>query len=153
VQRGRQDGQPPLRTTDLDPKSGTRRGDRTTVDGFLTKVLNVYYKCVCIVCVCVCVCVCVDVCVCMYVKSLLRDSRLPRRVSVSLSPRALVLRPARRTQNARLRGALYHEIDHDRMTARSVGHETHLAISLEETTREMVVLSTSSRSRHSLSIL
>lgn len=146
MQRGRQDGQPPPRSTDLDPKSDTRRGGRTTVDGrFLTKVLNVYYMCICIVCV--------DVCVCMYVKSLLRDPRLPRRVFVSLSPRALVLRPARRTRNARLRGALHHEIDHDRMTARSVGHETQLAISLGETTREMVVLSTSSRSRHSLSIL
>lgn len=78
---------------------GTRRGDRTTVDGFLTKVLNVYYMYTCIVCGRM------RVYVCQIASP--RSPSPPRRVSVSLSPCALVLRPARKIWNARLRGALY----------------------------------------------
>lgn len=93
---------------------------------------------------------CVYVCVSVYVKSPLRDSHLSRRVSASLSPRALVLRPAREGLETRVCEAYLCPRDRSRSRARSMKRETR---SRSEKRSGMVMLSTSSRSRHSLSIL
>lgn len=89
-------------------------------------------------------------CVSVYVKSPLRDPRLSRRVSVSLPPRVLVLRPAREDLETHVCKAYLHPRDRSRSRARDAKIAKRVSRSRSEKRSRIVMLSTSSRSRHSL---